>query len=219
MRKRRILGPMAAAVIASGMGVVAFSAPAFALVHATGTITCTMTSTSTSGLGVGTGQVTHGLSSGGPFYPSVAVKFKGSFACTPNQAVVTPSGDVVTGGTFKGAAKYTAVNSSSPANSCTDFNGVDLLSAAAVKIKWTATGPPIAPTVIKYTNIGPGTVAGGVITLAGDPPGTVVKAGSFSAPNPPNTVQLVTNLPPVSACPAATAAHLAFTIGSGTINV
>jgi hypothetical protein len=210
---------MATAVIASGMGVVAFSAPAFALPHATGTITCNMTSASTSGLGVGSGQVTHGLSSGGPFYPSVAVKFKGTFACTPNQPVVSPSGDVVTGGTFKGAAKYNAVSSSNPANSCADFNGVDLLAAAAVKIKWTTAGPPIAPTVITYTNIGAGTVSGGVITLAGNPPGTVAKAGSFATPNPPNTVQLVTNLPPVSACPAATAAHLAFTIGSGTIRV
>jgi hypothetical protein len=219
MRKRRVFGSMVAAVMAGGMGVVAFSAPAFALPHATGTITCNMTSTSTSGLGVGAGQVTHGLSSGGPFFPSVIVKFKATFACTPNPAVVTPTGDLVTGGTLKGAAKYNAVNSASPANSCTDFNGVDLLSAAAVKIKWTTSGSPIADTVIKYTNIGPGTVSGGVITLAGNPPGTVAKAGSFSAPNPPNTVQLATNLPPVTACPAATAAHLAFTIGSGTITV
>jgi hypothetical protein len=219
MHKRRVLGSMAAAVIASGVGVVAFSAPAFALPHATGTITCTMTSTSTSGLGVGSGQVKHGLSSGGPFYSSVAVKFKATFACTPNPAVVTPTGDLVTGGTLKGAAKYTAVSSSNPANSCVDFNGVDLLAAAAVKIKWTTTGSPIADTVIKYTNIGPGTVAGGVITLAGDPPGTVTKAGSFAAPNPPNTVQLVTNLPPVTACPAVTAPHLAFQISSGTIIV
>jgi hypothetical protein len=178
-----------------------------------------MTSTSTSGLGVGSGQVKHGLSSGGPFYSSVAVKFKATFACTPNPAVVTPTGDLVTGGTLKGAAKYTAVSSSNPANSCVDFNGVDLLAAAAVKIKWTTTGSPIADTVIKYTNIGPGTVAGGVITLAGDPPGTVTKAGSFAAPNPPNTVQLVTNLPPVTACPAVTAPHLAFQISSGTISV
>ena len=65
----------------------------------------------------------------------------------------------------------------------------------------------------------PGTVAGGLITLAGNPPGAVVKAGSFASPYPPNTVQLVTNLPPVTACPGATSPHRAFKIGSGTISV
>jgi len=140
--------------------------------------------------------------------------------CHP-QAVATPVGVVVTGGTLKGSAKYVAASAAQPANTCADFNGVDLLSLGGVVIKWTQSPatPHIAPTAIKYVNVGAGTVSGGVITLAGSPIQAIKGPGSFGTPNPPNTVQLVTNLPPVSSCPVATPAHTPFVIVGGTINV
>ncbi|MGH9919324.1 MAG: hypothetical protein ACRD6W_10735, partial [Nitrososphaerales archaeon] len=79
------------------------------------------------------------------------------------------------------------------------------------------------PTVIKYVNLGAGTVMlpGPVITLMGSPP-NVAKAGSFVVPNPPNMVRLDTsNL----ACAVSTRSghfnppHTRFSIMGGTINV
>jgi hypothetical protein len=127
----------------------------------------------------------------------------------------------VIGGTLKGAVKYVEASASQPANTCTDFNGVDLLSLGGVVIKWiqTPATPHIAPTAIKYVNIGAGTVSGGVITLAGTASQAIKGPGSFSTPNPPNTVQLVTNLPPVSSCPVVTPLHTPFVITGGMIHV
>jgi hypothetical protein len=212
--RRRVIAAIAAVLMASGFTVVVFAAPAYASVPATGLITCNMVTSTTS-----VGKVTPGLSSTGTA-TSVMVKFKAAFKCAPPQGVTSPSGVVVAGGTLKGEVKYVSASSSQPANTCTDFNGTDLLSLGGVVIKWlqSPATPHIAPTAIKYINVGAGTVSGGVITLAGTP-SQAVKGGSFVTPNPPNTVQLVTNLPPVSSCPVATPPHTPFLITGGTINV
>jgi hypothetical protein len=213
--RRRVITAISAALIASGFTVVAFAAPAYASVPATGVITCNMVTSTTSA-----GTVTHGLSSTGTA-TQVKVKFTATFTCAPPQGVTSPAGVVVTGGTLKGSVKYVAASTSQPANTCTDFNGVDLLSVGGVVIKWTQApnSPHISPTAIKYVNVGAGTVSGGVITLAGTPSQAIKGPGSFGTPNPPNTVQLVTNLPPVSSCPVATPPHTPFVISGGTINV
>ena len=213
--KRRVLAAMSAALIASGLTAVAFATPAYASVPATGVITCNMVTSTTSG-----GTVTRGLSSTGTA-THVKVKFKATFTCATPQAVTSPSGVVVTGGTLKGTVEYVAASSAQPANTCADFNGVDLLSVGGVVIKWTQTPPTprITPTAIKYVSVGAGTVSGGVITLAGTPSQAIKGPGSFGTPNPPNTVQLVTNLPPVSSCPVASPPHTPFLITGGTINV
>lgn len=215
MVKRRTFTAMAATLIASGLGVAVFTTPAFASVPATGVITCHMvTSTAT------VGKVTPGLSSTGTA-THVVVKFATTFTCSPSQAVTTPAGVAVTGGTLKGFAKYSAASVSQPANTCTDFNGVDLLSLGGAVIKWTQTPatPRIAPTAIKYVTIGAGTVAGGVITLAGPASHAPKGPGSFGTPDPPNTVKLITDLPPVSPCPAVTPPHTLFALSGGTIKV
>lgn len=213
--RRRVITVISTALIASGLASITFATPAFAGVPATGVITCSMVTSTTSG-----GTVTQGLSSTG-VKPHVTVKFTASFTCATPQAVTTPAGVMVTGGTLKGTVKYTAASSAQPANTCADFNGVDLLSVGGVVIKWTQTpsSPHITPTAIKYTNVGAGTVSGGVITLAGTPTQAIKGPGSFGTPNPPNTVQLVTNLPPVSSCPVATPPTTPFLITGGTINV
>ncbi|MGB7053671.1 MAG: hypothetical protein WBG41_19070 [Acidimicrobiales bacterium] len=213
--RRRITAAISAALIASGFTVVLFVTPAYAGVPATGVITCNMVTSSTS-----VGTVTRGLSSTGTA-ASVKVKFTASFTCATPQAVTSPSGVVVTGGTLKGTVKYVAASTAQPANTCTDFNGIDLLSLGGVVIKWTQTPvrPHISPTAIKYVNVGAGTVSGGVITLAGTPSQAIKGPGSFGTPNPPNTVQLVTNLPPVSSCPVPTPPHTPFVITGGTITV
>jgi hypothetical protein len=219
--KRRILAAMSATLIASGFTVVTFAAPAYASVPATGVITCNMvTVTSTTGTATADGKVTPGLSSTG-VATSVTVKFKAIFKCVPPQGVATPPGITVTGGKMVGAVKYVEASATQPANTCADFNGVDRLSLGGVVIKWTQTpsSPHISPTAIKYVNVGAGTVSGGVITLAGTPIQAIKGPGSFSTPNPPNTVRLVTNLPPISPCPAATPPHTPFVITGGTINV
>ena len=214
--RRRVMAALSAALIASGFTVVLIATPAYAGVPATGVITCNMVTSSTSSFGT----VTRGLSSTGTA-ASVKVKFAATFTCSTPQAVTSPSGVVVTGGTLKGTAKYVAASTSQPANTCTDFNGIDLLSLGGVVIKWTQSpsAPHITPTAIKYVNVGAGTVSGGVITLAGTPTQAIKGPGSFGTPNPPNTVQLVTNLPPVSSCPVATPPHTPFVITGGTINV
>lgn len=215
MVKRRLFATMSATLIATGLTVAIFTTPAFASVPATGLITCNMLTSTTS-----VGTVTKGLSSTGTA-THVTVKFTVTFKCAPPQGVTTPSGVVVTGGTLKGAVKYDEASASQPANTCADFNGVDLLALGGVVIKWTQSPstPHIAPTAIKYLNVGPGTVAGGVITLAGTPSQAIKGPGSFGTPNPPNTVKLITNLPPVSSCPVATPLHTPFVITGGTINV
>ena len=215
MVKRRVLAIMPAALLVSSVTVVALATPAYASVPATGLITCHMvTSTASSG------TVTRGLSSTGTA-SHIKVKFSVTFTCAPTQAVVSPPGVVVTGGVMKGAVKYVAASSTQPANTCTDFNGPDLLSVGGVVIKWaqTPSSPHISPTAIKYVNVGAGTVSGGVITLAGSPSHAIKGPGSFGTPNPPNTVKLVTNLPPVSSCPVATPLHTPFVISGGTITV
>jgi hypothetical protein len=164
--------------------------------------------------------VTVGLSSTG-VATHVVVKFAVAFTCATPQAVASPAGVVVTGGTLKGAVKYAAASVSRPANTCADFNGTDLLSVGGVVIKWaqTPSRPRLNSTAIKYTSVGAGTVSGGVITLAGTPVQAIKGPGSFGTPNPPNTVQLITNLPPVSSCPVATPPNTPFVISGGTINV
>lgn len=213
--QRPMLTALAATLCATSLTVVLFSVPAFASVPATGVITCTMVTSTTS-----VGTVTPGLSSTGTA-THVTVKFKVAFTCAPTQSVTTPAGIVVTGGVLKGAAKYVAASSSQPANTCADFNGTDLLSLGGVVIKWTQTpaSPRIAPTAIKYVSVGAGTVSGGVITLAGSPAHAIKGPGSFGTPNPPNTVRLITNLPPVSACPVATPPHTSFLVSGGKIKV
>jgi hypothetical protein len=212
---RRVIAALSAALLASGFTVFTFVTPAYASVPATGVITCNMVTSTASA-----GTVTRGLSSTGTA-TQVKVKFAITFTCATPQAVASPAGVVVTGGTLKGALKYTAASSTQPANTCTDFNGVDLLSLGGVVIKWTQTPstPHIAPTAIKYDNVGAGTVSGGVITLSGTPPQAIKGPGSFGTPTLPNTVQLVTNLPPLSSCPVATPPHTPFVITGGTINV
>ncbi len=214
--RRRVTVALSAALVTCSLAVVSLATPAYASVPATGLITCTMVVGTTAS----SGTVTHGLSSTGTA-THVKVKFATTFTCASPQAVTSPAGVVVTGGTMKGSAAYVAASASQPANTCADFNGVDLLSLGGVVIKWTQSpsAPHISPTAIKYVNVGAGTVSGGVITLAGSPSQAIKGPGSFGTPNPPNTVQLVTNLPPVSTCPAATPAHTPFVITGGTINV
>jgi hypothetical protein len=213
--RRRVIAALSAALMASGFAVVILATPAYAGVPATGVITCNMVTSTASA-----GTVTHGLSSTGTA-THVKVKFTATFKCAPPQAVTYPSGVLVTGGTLKGALEYVAASSAQPANTCTDFNGVDLLSLGGITIKWTQTPstPHISPTAIKYVNLGAGTVSGGVITLTGVPPHAIKGPGSFGTPNLPNTVQLVTNLPPVSSCPVVTPPSTPFVIAGGTISV
>ncbi len=213
--RRRVLAAMSAALVVSGLTLVSFATPAYASVPATGVITCNMVTSTTS-----VGKVTPGLSSTGTA-TLITVKFKATFTCAPTQAVTFPVGHVVTGGTLKGALEYVEASASQPANTCTDFNGVDLLRLGGVVIKWTQTPntPHISPTAIKYVNVGAGTVSGGVITLTGIPPQAIKGPGSFGTPILPNTVKLVTNLPPVSSCPVAAPPHTPFVIAGGTANV
>ena len=213
--KRRAVASLSAAVVASALTVVVFASPAFAGVPATGVITCTMVTSTAS-----VGAVSPGLSSTGTA-THVKVKFAVTFTCAPPQGVSTPVGITVTGGVLKGAAKYVAASTPQPANTCADFNGVDLMSVGGAVIKWTQSPgtPHISKTAIKYVSLGAGTVSGGVITLAGSPAHAIKGPGSFGTPNPPNTVRLVTNLPPISACPVATPSHTPFVITGGTIHV
>jgi len=214
--RRRLLIALSTVLIACGLAGVTFATPAFASVPATGVITCNIVTSSSSSYGT----VTRGLSSTG-IATHVTVKFTAGFTCSTPQPVTSPAGVMVTGGTLKGSVDYVAASASQPANTCADFNGTDILNVGGVVIKWTQSPatPHIAPTAIKYTNVGAGTVSGGVVTLAGSPSQAIKGPGSFGTPNPPNTVQLVTNLPPVSACPVATPPSTSFAILGGTINV
>ena len=213
--RRRVMAALSAALIASGFTVVLIATPAYAGVPATGVITCNMVTSSTSSFGTVTRAELDGdrrLGQG---------QVRGDVHVFYSPSGHLSLGVVVTGGTLKGTAKYVAASTSQPANTCTDFNGIDLLSLGGVVIKWTQSPstPHITPTAIKYVNVGAGTVSGGVITLAGTPTQAIKGPGSFGTPNPPNTVQLVTNLPPVSSCPVATPPHTPFVITGGTINV
>jgi hypothetical protein len=217
MLKRRLLLFMATTALVSGVVVGTTVLPAAAgPLPAIGPITCSMTGVTTF-----LGKVVHGLSVAGNHHV-VRVGFAASFTCAPPAAVAFPVGVNVTGGNIKGVAKYDHPTTGGPGNAdaCVNFNGPDSLVAAKVVIHWTQlpAAPPIRPTTIRYTNLGPGTIGGGVITLMG-PVTKVSKTGSFVAPNPPNTVQLITNLYPNSPCPAVAPPFTPFVISGGTIHV
>lgn len=215
MLKRRMLLSVVAVVAAYGatfgIGVPSASAGPVA---ATGVISCSMTGVTTL-----VGKVVRGLSVVGN-HPVVQVKFAATFSCSPAPSVATPAGMTITGGTIKGVGLYKAPSTSAFANSCTQFNGPDLLAHAKVNIHWnhSPATPPLQVTKIAYTGLGAGTVGGGVITWMGGAT-QVLKAGSFATPNPPNTVQLITNLPPISSCPVPNSPSTSFVISGGTITL
>ncbi|MGH9919242.1 MAG: hypothetical protein ACRD6W_10315, partial [Nitrososphaerales archaeon] len=108
--KRRVVSVLAA-VIGTGVGVVTFATPAYAVPHvvATGVITCNMVTTSTSG-----GSVTPGLSATGSA-THVTVRFTATFKCAPPAPSVTfPGGRTVVAGTLKGVARYNEASASQP---------------------------------------------------------------------------------------------------------
>jgi len=173
------VAPLLALALVSGGAV-----PAAAAVPASGHVTCPIKD--------GTGILSPGLTSAGTGAGTVKINFSGAFVtnnCT--SAVTLPPGDQVTGGTFIGNGWYNGA----PADSCANFDGVDVVGQVTVIINWRTTGTPIAPTTIVYKN-NPGTVHGSPFdTIAlNAPPGTAVKSGSFSSAPTPYLTQLKTNL-------------------------
>jgi hypothetical protein len=126
---------------------------------------------------------------------AVKISFHGSFVnnqCT--SAVTQPPGDKVTGGTFTGGGWYTG----SPADSCANFDGIDVVGQITVYITWHTTGTPITPTKIVYAK-NPGTVSNpngspfDTIALNA-PPGSAMKSGSFNSATTPRLTRLATSL-------------------------
>jgi len=178
-----------ALVVATYPGAAVASGPP----RAVGTANCPIYS--------GKGTLNPGLTpAGSP--GGVKIAFKATLtsptgAACANSSITKPAGVTIIGGTVTGSGYYNGPSGASTGNSCSEFDGPDVLGQITITIKWLTTGGPIANTKIVYSG-NSGTVNGSptdTITLDTPPAASATKTGSFHAPATVHKVQLQTDIP------------------------
>jgi hypothetical protein len=200
------------------LGLVAVFAPGVAeaaVPVASGTVSCPVLS--------GNGTLNPGLTAGGSGH-SVKISFTANLGSTPaagcSSSATLPSGASVniTSGTLTAGGFFNAP-AGALADSCSMFDGPDIVGKITAKVHWTGAVPAIAPSKIVYKGGTPAVSGAPTDTISLPAPGGVThKHGSFHTPPVPDLVKLVTNIP--SSCPGTVPPGITtFTITGGTVSL